>query len=113
MKPRQNWMRFKRLIINQSEKEVCMSKTLEGVSIVKAANVYFDGKVTSRSMVMEDGSKVSLGIMAAGDYEFGTADKEIMEILSGELEVLLKGSEQWLSITGGQSLKCLLNPRFS
>jgi uncharacterized protein YaiE (UPF0345 family) len=79
-----------------------MSNTLEGVTIVKAANVYFDGKVTSRSMVMADGAKVSLGIMAVGDYEFGTADKVILEILSGELEVLLKGSEQWQSITGGQ-----------
>ena len=73
----------------------------KNVTVVKKANVYFDGKVTSRTVVFPDGSKKTLGVMMPGDYEFGTAEKEIMEILSGKLEVQLPGSAEWKSIQGG------------
>ncbi|GAA6168265.1 pyrimidine/purine nucleoside phosphorylase [Sessilibacter corallicola] len=78
---------------------------IKNVSVKKAANVYFDGKVTSRSLTLEDGSVQSLGIMLPGEYEFGTDAKEIMEILSGELEVLLPGEDEWRSIKGGESFE--------
>ena len=55
----------------------------KNVTVIKKANVYFDGKVTSRTVLFSDGTKKTLGIMMPGEYEFGTADKEIMEILSG------------------------------
>ena len=63
----------------------------KNVTVVREANVYFDGKVTSRSVLFPDGSKKTLGVMLPGEFEFGTADKELMEIFSGELEVLLPG----------------------
>lgn len=88
------------------------ASTLENVTVVKAANVYFDGKVTSRSLSLQDGSKVSLGIMVAGEYEFGTAEKEIMEIMSGELDVLLPETTDWLRIVGGQSFEVPANASF-
>ena len=44
------------------------------VTIVKKSNIYFDGKVTSRTVIFPDGSKKTLGIMFPGDYEFGTAE---------------------------------------
>ena len=59
----------------------------ENVTVVKAANIYFDGKVTSRTVLFADGTKKTLGVMLPGDYEFGTAEKEIMEILAGEMDV--------------------------
>jgi purine/pyrimidine-nucleoside phosphorylase len=77
----------------------------ENVSVVKAANIYFDGRVTSRTVLFGDGSKKTLGIMLPGDYEFGTAEKEIMEILSGDLEIMLPGSSKWQSIKGGESFE--------
>ena len=83
------------------------------VTVTKAANVYFDGKVTSRTVTFEDGSKQSLGIMMPGDYEFGTAEKERMEILSGELNVQLPGSDEWQSIKGGESFDVPANSKFS
>ncbi len=46
------------------------------VTIIKKANVYFDGKVTSRSVVFPDGSRKTLGIMLPGEYEFNTDDKK-------------------------------------
>ena len=62
------------------------------VTIVREANIYFDGKVTSRSILFPDGSKKTLGIMLPGEYEFSTEQKEIIEIINGGLEVLLPGS---------------------
>jgi purine/pyrimidine-nucleoside phosphorylase len=71
------------------------------VTIVKKANVYFAGKVTSRTVIFPDGSKKTLGIMLPGEYEFGTADKEIMEILAGELDILLPQAKEWKTIKAG------------
>ena len=72
----------------------------EQVTVVKKANVYFDGKVTSRTVLFADGTKKTLGIMMPGQYEFGTDTKEIMEILGGDLKVQLPGSEEWLEFQG-------------
>ncbi len=56
------------------------------VTITKEANIYYDGKVTSRSIVFSNGSEKTLGIMLPGEYEFNTDDKEIIEILSGNVK---------------------------
>lgn len=45
------------------------------VTVTKAANIYFDGKVTSRKVSFADGSFKTLGIMMPGDYKFGTNEK--------------------------------------
>ncbi|GIM30459.1 UPF0345 protein [Clostridium polyendosporum] len=84
----------------------------EKVTIIKKANVYFDGKVTSRTVLFEDGEKKTLGIMMPGEYEFGTGKKEIMEIMAGNLDVLLPGSNEWVTITGGQSFEVPANSSF-
>jgi uncharacterized protein YaiE (UPF0345 family) len=83
------------------------------VTVVKKANVYFDGKVTSRSIIFADGSKKTLGVMLPGDYEFNTDDKEIMEIMSGDLEVLLPGEDNWKVIQGGQEFEVPAQSKFS
>lgn len=70
----------------------------ENVSIVKEANVYYDGKVTSRTVEFEDGTIKSLGIMLAGDYTFNTAEKEIMEMLSGDFELKLPTSDKFVTM---------------
>ena len=88
-----------------------MSK-FENVTIIKAANVYFDGKVTSRTIEFADGSTKSLGLMQPGEYEFGTAKREIMEIMAGELDVLLPGTSEWQKISGGDSFEIPANASF-
>lgn len=75
------------------------------VTVVKKANVYFDGKVTSRTLLFPDNTKKTLGIMLPGEYEFSTADKEIMEILSGDLEILLPKAKGWRPIRGGETFE--------
>jgi uncharacterized protein YaiE (UPF0345 family) len=78
---------------------------LENVSIIKKANIYFDGKVTSRTVILAGGEKKTLGIMLQGQYEFETSDKEHMELSAGKLEVLLPHSKEWISIEAGQTFE--------
>ena len=88
-----------------------MSK-FTNVNVVKAANVYFDGKVTSRTVEFPDGSKKTLGIMLPGEYEFKTGKPELMEIMAGEMTVLLPGEKDWRKIAGGQSFEVKGNSAF-
>ena len=88
-----------------------MSK-FNNVTVVKAANIYFDGKVTSRVVEFESGEVKTLGIMLPGEYRFSTAKKEVMEILSGHVEILLPGSDTWENIVGGQSFEVPANAAF-
>ena len=85
----------------------------KNVTVVKKANVYSDGKVTSRTVLFADGSKKTLGIMLPGEYTFGTDTREIMEILSGELEVLLPGETAWKTVRGGASFEVPAHAKFS
>jgi purine/pyrimidine-nucleoside phosphorylase len=92
-------------------KEQTMSE-FKDVTIVKKANVYFDGKVTSRTIIFSDGSKKTLGIMLPGEYDFNTADKEIMEIYAGDLDVLLPGTQEWKTIKGPDAFEVPAQSRF-
>lgn len=84
----------------------------ENVTVVKQANVYFDGKVSSRVIKFADGSRKTLGFMLPGEYQFSTAEKEIMEILAGELSVKLPGQDDWTSVKGGESFEVPANSAF-
>ena len=78
--------------------------TFDDVSVAREANIYFGGQVTSRSVIFQDGSRKTLGIMLPGEYEFNVGDKELMEIISGDLEVLLPNAD-WQTIKGGESFE--------
>lgn len=84
---------------------------IKNATIVKAANVYQDGKVTSRTIYLNDGSRESLGIMLPGEYTFNTAEAEIMEMMSGELEVKLPG-EDWKTLNTPESFNVGANSSF-
>jgi hypothetical protein len=87
-------------------------EAFKGVSVVRKANIYFDGKVTSRTILFGDGSKKTLGVMLPGEYEFTTGDKEIMEIMAGELDVVLPGGTGWKTIMGGETFEVPANSKF-
>jgi len=57
-------------------------------------NEYFDGTVKSIAFTGEEGP-ATVGVMAPGEYEFGTAKREIMHVVSGALTVKLPGSDSW------------------
>jgi hypothetical protein len=83
----------------------------ENVTIVKKANVYFDGKVTSRTIEFANGEIKSLGIMLPGEYTFGTKEAEIMEMMSGELEIRLPG-EDWKTLNTPETFEVGANSSF-
>lgn len=82
------------------------------VTVLKRANIYFEGRVTSRTVLFSDGTKKTLGIMLPGEYEFGTDAQELMEILAGELDVKLPGQTEWQRITGEGSFTVPASSRF-
>ncbi len=83
------------------------------VTVVREANIYFNGKVASHTILFADGSKKTLGVMQPGEYVFSTAKAEIMEIMSGELDLLLAGSTEWLTVKGGEEFNVPANSSFS
>ncbi len=84
----------------------------QNVTVVKQANVYYDGKVTSRTVLFADGTRKTLGVILPGQYEFGTAEAEHMEILAGRLEALLPGNNEWVVFEAGQSFDVPANSKF-
>ncbi|REL36291.1 pyrimidine/purine nucleoside phosphorylase [Thalassotalea euphylliae] len=94
------------------DKSLDKSPVLENISVVKKASVYFDGKVTSRTVQFTDGSHKTLGIMLPGEYTFGTQEKEIMEIQAGDLEVLIGDDTSWQTIQGGEQFTVSANSQF-
>lgn len=85
----------------------------ENVTVVKRGNVYFDGKVTSRTVIFGNGEKKTLGMMLPGEYTFGTEQKEVMEILVGDLEIQLPGNTEWIRIQGPYSFEVPAKASFS
>ena len=65
----------------------------DNVTVRKEANIYYDGKVTSRVLLMDDGTRKTLGFVLPGEYEFSTDSKEVLEILSGTCVITCEGSE--------------------
>jgi uncharacterized protein YaiE (UPF0345 family) len=74
-------------------------------------NEYFDGNVKSMSFSTTDGP-ATLGLMAPGEYEFGTSTTEYMTVLSGEMTVLLPGSEEWVVYRPYETFVVPANTRF-
>ena len=85
--------------------------TLNNISLIKEANIYFDGKVVSRTLFLEDGTKQTLGIMQVGEYTFDTQEAEIMEMMSGELEIRLAG-EEWRRLNTPETFEVPANSSF-
>jgi uncharacterized protein YaiE (UPF0345 family) len=81
-------------------------------SIIKKANQYFDGQVTSRTVIEADGSKKTLGIMMPGTYTFGTQAAEHMEILAGHVEVEFPDENNAETIKSGEYFEVPANSSF-
>jgi uncharacterized protein YaiE (UPF0345 family) len=84
----------------------------ENVTVIKEANSYFDGKVTSRTVVFTDGEKKTLGVMLPGEYTFGTEAKEIMEIMQGSFDLKLPDGD-WQKVVAPFTFEVAANSKFS
>jgi uncharacterized protein YaiE (UPF0345 family) len=76
---------------------------LENVTVVAEANVYFDGKCVSHTVLLPDGTKKSVGVILAASLTFGTAAPETMEVVAGSCRVCLAGSDDWNTYSAGSS----------
>ena len=65
----------------------------KNVSANALANVYFDGKVVSHGITLEDGTTKTFGVIFPGSYHFGTEAAERMEVTAGACKVTLDGSD--------------------
>ena len=84
----------------------------KNVDVDKLANIYFEGKVISRNIFLKDGSKKTLGVMLPGEYEFNTESRELMEIISGKLNLKLKDDNDWQLISDGMDFNIPKNSSF-
>jgi len=71
-----------------------VSMEFKNVTARALANIYFDGKVISHGVTLEDGSVKTFGVIFPGSYHFGTEAAERMEIIAGECEVTLDGETE-------------------
>jgi uncharacterized protein YaiE (UPF0345 family) len=74
-------------------------------------NEYFEGNVKSISFQGKPNSS-TVGVMAPGEYEFGTGKPEIMKVIAGELEVRLPGKSEWQKFAAGTSFDVEGNSKF-
>lgn len=89
-----------------------MTKKFEQVTVIPEANIYFEGKVTSRTLILPDESRVTLGFMLAGSYEFSTNAKEHMTVLNGSMKVCLDDNT-WQTIAAGMAFDVPADSAFS
>ena len=82
------------------------------VNVDKLANIYFQGNVISRNIFLKDGSRKTLGVMLPGKYEFNTESQELMEIISGKLNLKLLNDTEWILIKDGMDFKIPKNSSF-
>ncbi len=74
-------------------------------------NEYFDGKVKSIAFETAEGS-ATIGVMAAGEYEFGTSTIEFMTVTSGEMTVQQPGETEWKTYTAFETFKVEKDVKF-
>ena len=79
-----------------------MPEKFENVTAVCKANVYFEGRVVSHTVLFADGTKKTLGLIYPGEYKFNTGAPERMEMIAGDSRIKLSGDTDWRAIPAGQ-----------
>lgn len=83
----------------------------DNVSVIQKANVYFDGRCVSHTVVFADGKRKSVGVILPATLTFNTGAPEIMETVAGACRYRLKGGD-WKTVTAGQSFEVPGNSSF-
>jgi uncharacterized protein YaiE (UPF0345 family) len=84
----------------------------DNVSIIKQANVYFEGKCVSHTVLFPDGSRKTVGVIFPSTLTFNTASPETMEINAGTCRVRLAGETEWKTFSAGDSFQVPGDSRF-
>lgn len=77
---------------------------IKNVSIKTKANIYHDGRVTSRSVITESGEMKTLGVMLPGTYRFHTDAPEVIDVTQGRCRIKLADEQTWQEYLSGESI---------
>lgn len=85
---------------------------IDGATVTTQANVYFDGKCVSHTLVLADGSRKSVGVILPSTLTFNTGAPEVMECVAGDCEWRMAGTEAWTAIRAGEKFSVPANAKF-
>uniref|UniRef100_UPI0008D9A5C5 pyrimidine/purine nucleoside phosphorylase n=1 Tax=Vibrio sonorensis TaxID=1004316 RepID=UPI0008D9A5C5 len=74
-------------------------------------NVYFQGGVQSLGFTQSQDNS-SVGVMAPGEYTFGTEAAERMTVVKGALTIRRKSDSDWMTFNSGESFEVEANSSF-
>lgn len=77
-----------------------------------SVNSYFDDQVKSIALDNNEGNS-TVGVMAVGEYEFGTSQREYMTVVTGQLVVKLPGEDDWKTFNKGETFIVEANLSFA
>lgn len=84
----------------------------DNVSVVKKANIYFDGKCVSHTVLFPDGTRKTVGVIFPSRLTFNTGAPEVMELNGGACRIKLDGESQWKSYRAGEQFTVRGHSRF-
>ena len=84
----------------------------DNVSVIKKANLYFDGKCVSHTVEFPDGTKKTLGVIFPSSLTFNTGAPEIMELNGGRCRIRLAGESDWKTYGAGERFSVPANSSF-
>jgi hypothetical protein len=86
--------------------------SFRNVEVKKKANVYHDGRVSSRTVILPSGEMKTLGVMMPGTYRFNTQAPEIMDLTQGSCRVKVGDDQNWATYQSGESFSVPANSHF-
>ena len=89
-----------------------MTTQFDQVSVVKKANIYFDGKCVSHTVIFPDGGKKTVGVIFPSTLTFNTGAPELMELNAGECRIRLQGEDSWTTYAAGEKFNVPGNSKF-
>jgi uncharacterized protein YaiE (UPF0345 family) len=96
-----------------SKKTMTLGMEFTNATIHAKANVYFEGRVISHTVITKEGDHKTVGVILSGTYHFGTGKAERMEIIAGDCEVVLDGFEKVYRHAAGESFEVPSNSGFT
>ena len=84
----------------------------DNVSVKKKANIYFDGKCVSHTVLLPNGTRSTIGVIFPSSLTFNTTAPELMEINLGSCKVRLKDEEVWKTYSAGEKFTVPGNSSF-
>ncbi len=84
----------------------------DNVSVITIANIFFDGKCVSHTVLFENGARKTVGVIFPSTLTFKTQEKETVELQAGECKVRIAGAAEWQRFRAGERFSAPANSSF-